>query len=120
MKKIISIIILLLSIVSMRGQDLNTVTATVVDTDNKPVAGACVRQQSNRSNYTYTDASGRFVLNTDAGQAVEISLNNGDNIVVVPKTDTPIVLDMRANVREYGFGIRRNLLESTAAISSVS
>ena len=121
MKKIVSImIILLLCGAGVRGQDISPVAGIVVDADNNPIAGVCVRQQNNRSNYTFTDASGHFVLTVEKGQSVELSLNNGDKVVKMISNDDPIVFDIRAKAMDYGFGVRYNLLESTASISTVS
>ena len=117
---IVSIILMVLS-VCVRGQDMKTVASIVVDANNKPMENVCVREKNNRSNFTFTDASGRFVLNIDEGQPIELSLNNGDYMVVKPADDGEnIVFDRRAGSMEYGFGIRYNLFESTASINTVS
>ncbi len=122
MKKIyITFLLALTCSISLFAQEKQSVTVKVVTKDNQPVAGVMARSLANPFQSVMTDASGEFSLKVSGNEAIELTLNSTDRMIVV--ADSPeitVVVSPQTKTVDYGFGIRFNQHESTASVSSVN
>jgi TonB-linked SusC/RagA family outer membrane protein len=121
MKKIyIAVILALICFMSSFAQEKQLVTGKVVTGDNKPVAGVMVKSLTNPLLSVMTGDDGLFTFGVSDHEALELTLNNTDKMVVVPdQQEITIVINPQTKMIDYGFGIRRSQRESTASVSSV-
>ena len=120
-RKIIAWAILACTSLNLHAQDDQNIKGTVVDVLGAPVSGALVSVENNPLLRVATDKNGKFEISVSTNNVLKVESSDIGikKVMVDDKKPMVIVMDIRAEKVNYGFGLEQTFTEFTGAASVV-